>query len=1607
MSESPKAAPKTLTAARSQPHMPLQVNTEDRATPRGVRAHYPPYDEFRALSSASSQPTVYIDPASPFSSRSESPQRDKKGKRTLNAFSAIFGKRKDKDDRTSPQSADELPRVHIPTVADGKQPEQQQQQSTKALSAPSSPLTSTAVLDTNMSSVPNLTAALQVLTNTKARAVELVSRTSRRSPSADRQAATTRVRLSGKDLSPNSDISESDHAVDGKSMRSSISHTIGEDCAYIRVYRRDGTFATVSCPLTTSTDELLDLLAKKFFVNDGHGFHLFLERKTLERMLGPHEQPLLIQRRLLECAGYTDTERIYDQGRDDNGYLCRFTFEASPLPSNLDVQSLAQLENLRHVDLRCRRLQHLPSALLMGNAASKIITLDLSQNLMLSLSTEFLQSCTSLRELRLSGNDLTSIPSNLSYVKTLLHLDLSCNRLASIDPRQCKSLRSLKSLSLNANRIKSVPQEMAEFHQLEVLNLANNRLVEFPAVLCSCSALKQLDLSFNQIAEVSSDLSGLSGLRRLALVGNELQGTLRDCFADLVSLQELDIRCNKLCDVSAVGKLPHLQTAMFSGNAISSCKDFDLPSLVQLSVDRNPLVEFSFASPPTALTFLNLSHCQLPTLPANLFSGMSSLERLLLDHNHMTALPTSLCELSRLREIRAANNLLQALPAELANVPHLEVLDLHNNNIKQLPAKIWNFSTLSTLNVSSNLLQSFPIPASHVHEPVPVSASVGLPASLLSPTALPLDGELRDQTPKSPTPASPLLPTLRRRGSVETPPLCAALQCLFLADNRLTDDVFSVLYLFQSLRAVNLSYNEITEVPVEALKPHVKLARLHLSGNHVTTLPEDIDHLKSLRALYVNGNKLTTVPAEVGKLGRLAFLDLSSNSLKYNVTNWPYDWNWNWNHELKYLNLSNNQRLEIQAVLTGSHTSVREGDSASQGNMSGFDALTKLKVLGLMDVTMRVPVPDETEQCRVRTTSSELSNVSYGMADSLCASECFCCRDLVITRPRSAARDEDEFLFGLFDGHHTGGARLSKFVNDHFQETFAREFQKAKDLRVALKRAFLTINKNYASEHADETVKAGCSSLVAFIHGTTLHVAQVGDSLAVLSHSGTARPLTSKHSTWNSEERRRVQEAEGYISHQLLVQGEIEVTRQFGYYHLAPAVNADPVMQETTLSEQDEFLILATKGLWDCVSPQMAVDIVRQDQTDLNQAAQKLRDFAIAYGGQGNLTVMIIGLKQFIRKALKRANTLKAMSAKPLLNKAFGSRRFRSRDDLPSSAQDSMLRRLGDEVTPPTGDVALVFTDIKSSTYLWETRPTAMRSAIRLHNSLFRRLLRNVGGYEVKTEGDAFMISFPTVFAAIQFCLQIQTQLLTQDWPRDILQATDASEVCDGDDQVIFRGIRVRMGVHWGRPVCEADPVTGRMDYFGPMVNRSARICSAADGGEIALSSDVQAELLATGVIGDDPVVLDETDPRGTEKLAAARMLKRYEMKLFDLGEVKLKGLENAESLCLVYPSSLAGRYELTRGIPAVKVVELAPTLSLGNLVTGSCPPDLVQELNRLVLRVERLSAGCAVTQHQHDELLLCRLPPDATDDMVHCVLGSLLTRLENASLALSLRRSS
>jgi class 3 adenylate cyclase len=159
--------------------------------------------------------------------------------------------------------------------------------------------------------------------------------------------------------------------------------------------------------------------------------------------------------------------------------------------------------------------------------------------------------------------------------------------------------------------------------------------------------------------------------------------------------------------------------------------------------------------------------------------------------------------------------------------------------------------------------------------------------------------------------------------------------------------------------------------------------------------------------------------------------------------------------------------------------------------------------------------------------------------------------------------------------------------------------------------------------------------------------------------------------------------------------------------------------------------------------------------------------------------------------------------------------------------------------------MAIVFTDITRAASLWEFNAEAMRDATLMHNELLRSLLRKHRGYEVvflrdRNSGEgSFCLAFQSVLDAVEWCMEAQHALAnTVQWPEALLDHPGAAEEWgDADKRIVFKGLRVRMGVHAGQPRMVRDPMTRRVEYIGPVVNAAARITAMTHGGQILMSA--------------------------------------------------------------------------------------------------------------------------------------------------------------------------
>eukprot|EP01087_Luapelamoeba_hula_P023922 TRINITY_DN8936_c0_g1_i2.p1 TRINITY_DN8936_c0_g1~~TRINITY_DN8936_c0_g1_i2.p1 ORF type:complete len:520 (+),score=68.23 TRINITY_DN8936_c0_g1_i2:242-1801(+) len=179
-------------------------------------------------------------------------------------------------------------------------------------------------------------------------------------------------------------------------------------------------------------------------------------------------------------------------------------------------------------------------------------------------------------------------------------------------------------------------------------------------------------------------------------------------------------------------------------------------------------------------------------------------------------------------------------------------------------------------------------------------------------------------------------------------------------------------------------------------------------------------------------------------------------------------------------------------------------------------------------------------------------------------------------------------------------------------------------------------------------------------------------------------------------------------------------------------------------------------------------------------------------------------------------------------------------------------------VEAPSGEIVIVMTDIDHAGVLWEFDADAMKQATITHNALMRASFKDMNAYQVhlKHEEDSaghigtgsasagsFCIAFQHAIDAARWTVSVQEQLLHAEWPHRLLAHPAAAEEWS-DQALMFRGLRVRMGMHKGTARAVRDPMTRHIGYTGPLLHKTAKLVSLSQGGQILLTRPVYKALM-------------------------------------------------------------------------------------------------------------------------------------------------------------------
>uniref|UniRef100_A0AAY5ESW7 protein-serine/threonine phosphatase n=1 Tax=Electrophorus electricus TaxID=8005 RepID=A0AAY5ESW7_ELEEL len=939
------------------------------------------------------------------------------------------------------------------------------------------------------------------------------------------------------------------------------------------------------------------------------------------RRLGRDERPLQIQNDFLFKLGFKDPWRVQEEGMNTElGSVLRFY---SGKPHSLESSERVQLSgtfNVRKGKLQLpvsrwsRRQVILCGTCLMVSSvkashAGKMHILPLiggkveevkKHSHCLAFSSAGPQSHTyyisfdSFTEhLRWHRHAAKMVSQRISSV------DLSCCSLEKLPPNLLYS-QDLTHLNLKHNFLPADPslQQLQRFSRLRSLNLSNNQLGSFPLALSSISTLTELNLSCNCLSILHPSVGDMHNLQTLLLDGNLLWSLP----AELGSLQRLvylGLSFNRFTHVPQVlERLPAVERLCMAGNMLQQLplqvfrllpvKHVDLRlnqisvvvpdepdflrHVTQLDVRDNRLSELDASLFPR----LEVLHCQRNRIARLQLRG-AALKALYAANNEVHELEVKPAA-SNVTYVDISRNRLEVLPDWLSDSKKLEVLDVSHNCIRELPQWLFCSSSLRKVLVAHNALQRLPErvewPAIEVLD-IQHNQLVELPCNLFlksdSLRCLNASANKLENLPPS---------SLSEESN-------SVLQELYLTNNHLTDKCVPLLTGHTHLRILHMAYNHLQTFPASKMAKLEELEEVDLSGNRLKSVPTTILNCKRMHTLIAHSNAIEVFP-EAMQLMDMKCVDLSCNEL-VDITlpeNLP--------PKLQELDLTGNPRLNLD------HKTLEQ-----LNNIRCF----------------RIDPPPTSFSANEASGGPAVWSHGYteasGVKNKLC----------VAALSVSSFCGSREALYGVFDGDRN--VEVPYLLQCTMNDVLAEELHKTKSEEDYMTNTFLVMQRKLGTAgqklggsavlchiRHDPTDPAGCFTLTA---------ANVGKCQAVLCRDGKALPLSLLHNIGLDEEYSRVRQHKAIITEDNKVNGVTDSTRIMGYSFLYPAVLPRPYVHTLPLTPRDEFFILGSRGLFESLEPDEAVEAVRK-VPDALAAAKKLCTLAQAYGCTDSLSAVVVQL---------------------------------------------------------------------------------------------------------------------------------------------------------------------------------------------------------------------------------------------------------------------------------------------------------------------------------------------------------------------------------------------
>uniref|UniRef100_A0A2N9GDX7 PPM-type phosphatase domain-containing protein n=1 Tax=Fagus sylvatica TaxID=28930 RepID=A0A2N9GDX7_FAGSY len=239
-------------------------------------------------------------------------------------------------------------------------------------------------------------------------------------------------------------------------------------------------------------------------------------------------------------------------------------------------------------------------------------------------------------------------------------------------------------------------------------------------------------------------------------------------------------------------------------------------------------------------------------------------------------------------------------------------------------------------------------------------------------------------------------------------------------------------------------------------------------------------------------------------------------------------------------------------------------------------------------------------------------------------------------------------FFGVYDGH--SGCHVARACKERLHG-FLVEEEGCADEEEGTLEYWERVMEGCFGKMDEEVVggngigrTVGSTAVVAVVGEEEVVVANCGDCRAVMYRGGVPLALSRDHKPDRPDELKRIEAAGGKVinwnGHRVL--GVLATSRSIGDHYLRPYVISKPEVTMTKRSNNDEFLILASDGLWDVISNEVACQIVKrcldgrmkrnslevENESRAAEAAAVLAELAMARGSNDNITVIVVDLRK-------------------------------------------------------------------------------------------------------------------------------------------------------------------------------------------------------------------------------------------------------------------------------------------------------------------------------------------------------------------------------------------